>query len=306
MRACLFLTLLAVLAVPSLGATEAFTSGTKRSKSDRDILAIGHRNLANNKKGLGNWHPPDREIEMGKQLSTQLELSLKLLDDRDITAYVAKVGDNIAKNSDLQMPVTFRLIDSDQVEAFTLPGGYQYLSRGLLLELQSESELASVLARGIAHTALRSATRLMTRQQWANIGTIPLIVIGLSRAPSANLARNSSLSNTPLIMLGFKRQFEFDADYFGIQYLYKAGYNTDSFTDVVQRVWPSTKAPAEAFSPFPPTSDRVKLLREEIVDLLPRRAGALVSTPEFERFRQLLLARKLMPAQNEGLPLPRE
>jgi len=89
---------------------------------------------------------------MGKQFSTQIELSLKLLDDRDITEYIAKVGDNIAKNSDLQMPVTFRLIDSDDVEALTLPGGYQYLSRGLLLELQSESELASVLARGIAHS----------------------------------------------------------------------------------------------------------------------------------------------------------
>jgi predicted Zn-dependent protease len=99
------------------------------------------------------------------------------------------------------------------------------------------------------------------------------------------------------MMLRFKRQFEFGADYFGIQYLYKAGYNTDSFTDVVQRIWPSTKASAEAFSPFPPTSDRVKLLREEVVELLPRRTGAVVSTPKFEQFKQLLLARKPIPAQ---------
>jgi Zn-dependent protease with chaperone function len=107
--------------------------------------------------------------------------------------------------------------------------------------------------RGAAHTALRSATRLMTRQQWANIGTIPLTVMGSSRATSANLARNSIITNTPLMMLAFKRQFELAADYFGIQYLYKAGYSTYSFTDVVQRIWPSTKASADAFSLFPPT-----------------------------------------------------
>jgi len=219
---------------------------------------------------------------MGKQYSAEIERSFKVLDDRALTDYLTRIAENIAKNSDAQMPITVRLLDIEQIQAFTLPGGYQYVSRGLLLRLESESELAGVLARGIAHTALRSAARLMTRANWANVGNIPLIFVGPSVPPN----RVSGL-NIPLTWLSLNRGFEQQADYVGAQYLYKAGYSAEGLVRAIERIWPTTPLTAKAFSPFPPTPDRVKALRKEI-DRLPKRAGEIASTPEFDGFEQRL------------------
>jgi predicted Zn-dependent protease len=202
------------------------------------------------------------------------------------------------------MPITVRLLDSEQVEAFTLPGGYQYITRELLLQLENEGELASVLARGIAHTALRSATRLMTRQAWANVGTIPMVYVGSSVPPNS-----TSGAAIPLTMLSLRRRYEFDADYFGVQYAYKAGYNTESFSHFVQRMWPTSRASVRAFSPFPPTLDRLNALHKEITDLLPKRDGEIVSTPEFEKFKERLRNWRPtgpVPTQTGEMPMPHE
>ena len=297
--------LLALFALACLNVDRGFAStGAKRSRSDKDIAAIGHRNIAG-ANSLGNWYSLDREKEMGKQYSVEIERCLKVLNDGAMTDYVARVTDNIVRNSDAQMPITVRLVDSDKVEAFTLPGGYQYITRGLLLQLESEGELASVLARGIAHTALRSATRLMTRASWAKVGTVPLVFVG-SGVPSSS----TSGAAIPLTFLSFSRGFEFEADYFGVQYVYKAGYNTESFSRLVQRIWPASRASVNAFSPFPPTPDRLHALHKEIADLLPKRDKEIVSTPEFEKFKERLLnwkpAVQPVPTQTGEKPMPHE
>jgi len=304
MRTRPLVVVLALLALGCLKVDRAFAStGARRSRSDKNIAAIGHRNIVG-EKSLGNWYSLDREKEMGKQCAAEIERSLRILNDRAMTDYVARVADNVARNSDAQMPITVQLIDSEQVEAFTLPGGYQYITRGLLVQLESESELASVIARGIAHTALRSATRLMTREAWANIGSIPLVYVGSSVPPNS-----ASGIGTPLTMLSFRRRFEFDADYFGVQYVYKAGYRVESFTNSMQRIWPVSRVSVQAFSPFPPTPDRLKALRKEIGDLLPKRDSEIVSTPEFEGFKERLIGWKPVapvPTQPGEKPLARE
>ena len=259
------------------------SSGERPSRSDKDISAIGHRNIGG--KGLGNWYSLDQEKEMGKKLSLQVEQSSKILDDPAITEYVARVAENISRNSDAQMPITVRLIDSEHIEAFTLPGGHQYITRGLLLQLENEGELASVLARGIAHTALRSSTRLMTREQYANIGTIPLVLMDGS---SARLSSDTPSSGLPITFLKFKRGFETAADYFGVQYVYKAGYSPEGFSQIVQKIWPVSPVAGKAFNSFPPTSERLQVLQKEIAELMPKRDGEIVSTPEFEEFRKHL------------------
>ncbi|HEY1272769.1 MAG TPA: M48 family metalloprotease [Terriglobales bacterium] len=256
------------------------SAGDGRSRSDKDIAAIGHRDLAGGKKHLGNWYLLDQEKDLGTRYSAQIERSCKVLDDAAITRYVNQIADRIARNSDARIPITVRLVDSEHVEAFTLPGGYQYITSGLLLQLDSEGELASVLARGIAHTALRSNTRLMTRAKWAEIGTIPLVYTGWS-VPSAG----ASSVAASMSVLSFNRKYQLDADYFGVQYVYKAGYRAESFVSLVQRLWPASRTSA-AISPFPPTRERLKLLRKEISDLLPHRDSEVASTPEFGDFKQ--------------------
>jgi len=123
-----------------------------------------------------NFYSPEREKELGKALSQEIERSSKLLNDPIVTEYVGRVAQNVANNSDAHIPVAVRVIDSDVVNASTLPGGYQYIIRGLLLQLHGEAELASLMARGIAHTALRSATRAATKGELMQLATVPLIL----------------------------------------------------------------------------------------------------------------------------------
>jgi beta-barrel assembly-enhancing protease len=282
-RRCPLVVVLALLILPCLKVDRTFAAtGVRRSRSDKDTAAIGHRNLVR-EKGRGDWYSLDREKEIGKQFSVEIERSVKVLNDREMTDYVARVAERVARNSDAQVPITVRLVDSEQVEAFTLPGGYQYISRGLLLRLENEGELASVLARGIAHTALRSATRLMTREALAKAASIPIIFVGYG-VPF----NGSSGIAIPLTMWSFRRRFELDADYFGIQYVHKAGYETQSFVRVVERIWPASSASEQLFSLFPSTPDRLKALRKEIAGLLPERNGGVASTPEFEEFKERL------------------
>ncbi len=287
------------LSSPVLGSS---VPPRKRSKADRDIAAIGHRRIACSDACIGNWYSIEQEKKIGGQLSASLEQSTPLLRDPITAAYLEGLAKTMAQNSDTQMPITVRVTDSESVYALTLPSGYQYISRGLLLRLQSEGELASVLARGIAHTALRSATREYTRANLMKAMTIPVIFEGQSTISSTS---DSGLG-APLTLLKFRRDEELDADYFGVQYLYKAGYDTNSFVSFIQTVWPASgisgKPTSTAFSSFPPVAVRLKALEKEISDILPKRGGAVTTTPEFIAFREHLLS--LEPPKSEAKPQP--
>jgi beta-barrel assembly-enhancing protease len=255
----------------------------KRSKADADLNAIGHRSIAHDT----NFYSPAKEKELGKSLSQEVERTSKLLNDQVITDFVGRIAQNVAHNSDARLPITLRVIDSDNVDAFTLAGGYQYVSRGLLLRLEGEAELASVLARGIAHTALRSATREATKEETMQLAVIPLNLSG-----TGGLTPNEANVAIPLTVLKMKRDGELDADYFGVQYLYKAGYDPRGFIDFVQRIWGTTPLGSETrpktSSGFPPLAERLAAIRKEISEILPPRASAKLSTPEFDEFKERL------------------
>jgi predicted Zn-dependent protease len=291
----------------AVGFLSSFVFGSsvpprKRSKADRDIAAIGYRRIACSDACIGNWYSIEQEKKIGGQLSASLEQSTPLLRDPITAAYLEGLAKTMAQNSDTQIPITVRVADSESIYALTLPGGYQYISRGLLLRLQSEGELASVLARGIAHTALRSATREYTRANLMKAMTIPVIFEG---QPPISSTSDSGLT-VPLMLLWFRRDEELDADYFGVQYLYKAGYDTNSFISFILTVWPASgisgKPASTVFSSFPPVAGRLKALEKEISDILPKRSGAATTTPEFIAFREHLLS--LEPPKVEAKPQP--
>lgn len=253
-----------------------------RSRSDADINAIGNRQIA---RGV-NFYSVEHEKELGKSLADEVERSSKLVQDPTVTEYIERVAQKVANNSDARMPITVRVIDSDAVTASTLAGGYQYVSRGLLLRLENEAELASVLARGIAHTALRSATKEATKTQLIQAATIPV-----ASAPGRSSVSGVSLT-IPLSQLKMRRDDELDADYFGIQYVYKAGYDPECFTKFLQRIWGSnaaaTDSTAKVLSDYPPLDERLAALRKEISKILPPRDRAIESTPEFDPFKEHL------------------
>jgi predicted Zn-dependent protease len=280
------------LAVPSSGysALASPPPQNHRSKSDANINAIGHRRIEHGP----NLYSSEREKEIGKMLAEETERSYKFVNDPAIIEYIERVAQNLAKNSDAQMPITVAVIDSDDVNAFTLPGGYQYVSRGLLLELEGDAELASVIARGIAHTALRSATMLATKGGITNMAITPAAKVATGDSTG------TAASQAVLVQIALmRREDEMDADYFGVQYMYKAGYDPKGLMNLVQRIGNASSSPdREVFEPlrsFPPVNERLAALRKEISAILPPQPDAVVSTPEFDEFKARLPARNSEP-----------
>lgn len=272
---------LAVL-LPGYSALASHPPHIHRSKSDANINAIGHRRIEHGP----NFYSSEKEKECGKTLAEEMERSYKLLNDRAVTEYIERVAQNLAKNSDAQMPITVAVIDSDDVNAFTLPGGYQYVSRGLLLELEGDAELAGVIARGIAHTALRSATVLATKGELTNAAIIPAAKVATSDS-------NGTATSQMVLMqiASMRRMDEFDADYFGAQYMYKAGYDPKCLMNLVKRIGNASSSDQEVFEPlrsFPPVDERLTALRKEISTILPPQSDAIVSTPQFTAFKDRL------------------
>jgi len=276
------------LVVGPLSSPAYPSSEKKRAKAYRDINAIGHR-VIGYPTGVGNWYSLDKEKELGTQVSAAFEKSTPLLRDSTTESYLDRLGQVIARNSDAQLPITIRVIDSEDSYFLTLLGGHQYVTRGLLLQLQNEGELAAAIARGVAHTALRSATGELTRSNFIMLTTVPGVFVGPGPGGVAN-GTAASVLGVPLTFLHFSRGDESAADYFGVQYLYKSGYDPDCFIAFIQKAWPaSSKTTATAFSPFPPLPERLKAVEREISEILPKRAGAITSTEEFAAFREHLL-----------------
>jgi predicted Zn-dependent protease len=158
-------------------------SENRKPKAYRDINAIGHRVIAY-QSGYGNWYSLDKEKQLGAQVSANYEKSTLLIHDGATQAYLDRLAQTISRNSDTQFSVTTRVVDNEDSFAVTLLGGYQYISRGLLLQMENEGELAAVIARGIAHTSLRSATGLATRASLLKAMTVPLITDGVTGSSS--------------------------------------------------------------------------------------------------------------------------
>jgi hypothetical protein len=187
-------------------------SKVKHDGRKDDVDAIGNRKVGG--RGLGNWYSLETEIRMGKQYAMQVENSVKLVQDPVVNEYVNRIGQNLVRNSDAQVPFSIKVIDSDEVNAFALPGGFFYVNTGLILAADEEAELAGVMAHEIAHVAARHGTRQMTRMNWAQIGTIPLIFVGGGLGYGIYEASGLAL---PLTFMKFQRNFEAEADYLGLQ-----------------------------------------------------------------------------------------
>jgi len=279
--------LLTLMMLAAFSVVSFSSPDPKKPKVYRDINAIGHR-VIGYQKGLGNWYSLDKEKQIGAQLSAEYEKPTPLIHDGAVQAYLDRLAETISKNSDTQFQITTRVVNSDDSYAVTLPGGYQYISRGLLLQMENEGELAAVIARGIAHTSLRSATGLATRASLMKMMTVPLIFQGQD-GPKGTSTSDNGLS-VPLTYLKYSRDDESAADYFGVQYLYKSGYSPECFVSFVQKVWPPKTPPvSKAFSSFPPLSERLEALRKEIQEILPTQSTAITNTEQFGAFRQHLL-----------------
>ncbi len=254
-----------------------------KSGSIEDVGAVGNREIG--KRGLGNWYSTDGEIKMGKQFADEIEKSTRFITDPVVTEYVNRIGQNIVKNSDCKVPFTIKVIDSDEINAMALPGGFFYVNSGLILNADEEAELAGVMAHETAHVCAHHAAREMTRLNYTQIGMIPLMIMlpydwtGYGIYEAAQLA-------IPITFLQFSRDFEAQADYLGVQYMYRAGYDPQAFITFFEKIQALEKRKpglvAKAFSDHPQTPDRILHSQEEIARILPAKSDYLVTTSEFD------------------------
>ncbi|WP_348266708.1 M48 family metallopeptidase [Edaphobacter paludis] len=251
--------------------------------SENDISAVGDRNIGG--RGMGNWYSTNWEISNGKQYSMEIEKSAHLVTDPVINEYVNRVGQNIVKDSDCKVPFTIKVIDSDEINAMALPGGFFYVNSGLILAADEEAELAGVMAHEIAHVCAHHAAREMTRMNYMQIGSVPLIIFTQGSWTGYGLYEASQLA-IPVTFLQFSRNFEAEADWLGLQYMYKAGYDPQAFIqffeklDALEKHKPGTLA--KVFSDHPQTPDRIARSEDEIATIMPARPDYMVTTSEFD------------------------
>ena len=278
----------------ALGKDEKDTAAKKAPKNQKqDVEAIGERQVA---KGP-NFYSIQKEIALGKRMAQDVERHSKIVDDPVIAEYVNRIGQNLVRNSDAKVPFTIKLIDSADVNAFALPGGFFFVNSGLMLRAESESELAGVMAHEIAHVAARHGTRQATKGQLISIATIPLMFIGGWTGYGIYQASSFLI---PMTFLRFSRGMESEADFLGVQYLYKSGYDPTSFIDFFEKMLADEKRKPGTISKFfrshPPHGSRIRKVQKTIDELLPNRPEYVVTTSEFlqvkERLEQLVLRRK--------------
>ncbi|MDP9263200.1 MAG: M48 family metallopeptidase, partial [Acidobacteriota bacterium] len=269
-----------------------------------DVDSIGNRKMGG--RGLGNWYSLEKEIRIGKEYAQMVEQSVKLNTDPVVNEYVNRIGQNLVRNSDAKVPFTIKVIDSDEINAFALPGGFFYVNTGLVMAADEEAELAGVMSHEIAHVAARHATRQATRGQIANLASIPLIFVGGGLGYGVRTAVGLLL---PMTFFTFSRGFESEADYLGVQYMYKAGYDPQAFVSFFEKVQAKEKKKpgtlAKAFATHPQTPDRIGKTQEEIARILPPRDQYVVTTSEFDDVKARLAAlqnRRQLTDQKDNRP----
>jgi len=276
------------------------TVNPKNSKEN--VEAIGDRKVSCHM----NWFSLEKEIAIGKSFAQEVERSSKMIDDPVVTEYVNRVGQNLVRNSDAKVPFTIKVIDSDEVNAFALPGGFFFVNSGLILRAQEESELAGVMAHEISHVTARHGTCQATKGELLQLASIPAMIFipytmaGYAMYQGLNLA-------IPLTFLKFSRDAEREADFLGIQYMYKAGYDPNAYVTFFERIQADEKRRPgtipKAFSTHPPTPERIENTQKEIARILPARQEYIVTTSEFDtvkaRLRNIMFSRKVTDAKDK-------
>jgi predicted Zn-dependent protease len=255
-----------------------------------NVEAIGNRNVGCD-KGLGNWYSLDKQVAMGRQYSQMVEHSSKLVNDPVVTEYINRLGQNLVRNSDAKVPFTIKVIDTGDINAFALPGGFFYVNSGLILAADNEAELAGVMAHEIGHVAACHVAREQTRGNLVNLASIPLIFVPGGWAVYEGTQAALGIG-VPLTFMKFSRTFEAQADFLGMEYMYKAGYDPQSFISFFEKIEAQEKKKpgmiAKAFESHPMTPDRVAAAQEELRTVLPARPEYIVDTSEFQQVKSRL------------------
>jgi predicted Zn-dependent protease len=273
----------------SKNAQPATSNAGKPLSEKEDPRMIGKRKInggiiASMSGGL------EKEVNLGRQLAAEVDRTAKFVDDPLITEYINRVGQNVVLHSDARVPFTIKVIDSDEVNAFALPGGFFYVNKGLILAADNEAEVAGVMAHEIAHVAARHAMENQAKGMLAEIGLLAgsIFLGGIGGLLINNAAQFGAL----LGFMKFSRDAESEADMLGVEYLWAAGYDPNAMSTMFEKLQAKNKKKpgtmSKLFSTHPQSVDRMEKTRE-LVARFPDREEYVLSTSEFQRVKGRLL-----------------
>lgn len=257
-----------------------------------DPSQIGKRDINKGTDKLFGWlgGSKEKEIQLGRQLAMEVEQQSKLVDDPVITEYVNRVGQNIVLHSDAKIPFTIKVIDSDEVNAFALPGGFFFVNKGLILAADNEAELAGVMAHEIAHVCARHAMENQGKGAFMNYAALAGILFG--GAIVSSVLQNGGGIMAGLASLKFSRSAEEEADKLGVQYLYASGYDPTAMSTMFEKLASQNKSKpgtiAKLFSTHPQSVDR-RDTSMQLVARFPEKDEYVISTSEFQRVKGHLM-----------------
>ncbi|HEY3027950.1 MAG TPA: M48 family metallopeptidase [Pyrinomonadaceae bacterium] len=261
----------------------------KPLSTDEDPTMIGKRNI--NKGLIARMSgSTEKEVKWGREQAAEIDKAVKFIDDPIITEYVNRVGQNIVLHSDAKVPFTIKVIDSDEVNAFALPGGFFYVNKGLVLAADNEAELAGVMAHEIGHVAARHASEMQTKATIAQYAIlIPAIVLGGGIGQAIYQGGNFGAL---LGFMKFSRGAEEEADRLGVQYMWAAGYDPNAMATMFEKLEAKNKKKpgfvSKLFASHPAPPER-RAAAIQLAARFPEREEYVISTSEFQRVKGRLL-----------------
>jgi Zn-dependent protease with chaperone function len=270
----------------------AIANGTYKNRRWADVQDIGFREIEKNQKD---------DIKLGQETIRDLKQSgmmPKEVEDEAVVSYVKRVAEKVAANSDLQVPLQVTVLNSKEINAFALPGGFIFIERGLLEAVDDEAQLAGVISHELSHVIARHGHKLMVKAtvaslvyQAAQIAAVIFTggIAGIGTYYALQYGFYGIGLALSLTLLGVSRDYELEADQLGIQYAWKSGYDTSGFIRFFDKM--ATKEGyvngASWFRSHPPFYERMVRSEREIM-YLPRQEASVVNTTEFMTMKAAL------------------
>jgi hypothetical protein len=274
-------------------AAPTTTGGTLKPLSAKeDPSQIGKRDINGGGDKFWGWlgGSKDKEMAIGRQLANEVEQQAKMIDDPVVTEYVNRVGQNIVLHSDAKVPFTIKVIDSDEVNAFALPGGYFFVNKGLILAADNEAELAGVMAHEIGHVCARHAMENAGKGQFLGYGLLAGMI--LTGGVAGMVLQNTAGLAQALAFFSFSRSAESEADMLGVEYLYASGYDPTGMSSMFEKLASkNAKKPgtlSKLFATHPQSIDR-RDASLALVARFPEKDEYIISTSEFQRVKAHLM-----------------
>ena len=228
-----------------------------------------------------------QEVQLGKQFSREIEKEMKIYSDPIVTAYIDRLGQRLANHSQRQnITYHFKVVNTEAVNAFAVPGGYLYVNIGLIRAAENESELAGVIGHEIGHVVGKHGVKQMTRQ--LGLAAVAQLALGENQSKLEQMVAGLATNG---VLVKYGRDAEREADGYAVQEMYDAGIDPEGMATFFEKLLKLQKGKPskleQMFSTHPPTAERIAAVRSRIAKL-PRKSNLKRDSQRFHQIKKRL------------------